>query len=1458
MKLKMTVLAGLLLAITWGLMTTQEQAETDQQQQQAANKPEVGVLSDDQIPPSFQPLPGGTEYGIALPGRMVQPPVSYQTLSPELQGQLTMEMDTTPKFRKGGFRYEKISPEELAQVDQPWPEEQPETKSLVSSISAGGQVTNSVNNGGFIFIPADPHGAAGPNQVVNVFNTTIEFYDTDGTNGSSRSLETFFAPVSPVNFTFDPKVLYDQYEDRFVVITLERQDTANGDPDDTSRVLVAVSATSDPNGAWFMHAFDSEVFISGADRWFDYPGFAVDEEVVYITGNMFGYGAGGYGGVRLWMIDKVGFYSGGAVSVIGPLDPYGGGGVATTTQPAHTYGTPPAGMGTYLMSYSRLAAGGNEFWQTVRVDNPLGAVSFTQQFLGVGNIEPNVGPLPSAPQSGSGLTLETNDPRALDAVWRDGQVFSTATIESNTELGETSASWWVFDGNGGAIALDDFGIIDGEDISAGTFTFFPSIAVNADGGIGVGYSASSPSIFPGSYFSVRSPGDAAGTMRASEAIRVGTDFYHRAFGGTNRWGDYTSVAVDPNDECFWVYNKHAVTNTGGATESGLYETAFGEFCNQDPNAVNDSITVNEGATTTLLDGGSGTVLNNDSDPDASDSLVAVLVSGPADASSFSLNANGTFSYSHNGDEAPTDSFTYNACDDGTPVKCNLATVNIGINGIDDDPTAVADADTVLENSSNNVIDVLDNDTDPDGGLLEVTAVTQPSNGSTTFTAANVSYTPDADYCNDGVTTDDFNYTINGGSSATVAVTVTCQANADPVAVDDNATTDEDVMVSVAVLTNDSDPDAGDTLSVTSCSGASNGTVVQNGNNCEFTPALNFNGSGGFNYAISDGNGGSDTASVTVTVDPVNDDPVAVDDAATTDEDVMVSVAVLTGDSDVDAGDTLSVTSCSGASNGSVVQNGNNCEFTPALNFNGTGGFNYAISDGNGGSDTASVTVTVDPVNDDPVAVDDAATTDEDVMVSVAVLTGDSDVDAGDTLSVTSCSGASNGSVVQNGNNCEYTPALNFNGTGGFTYAISDGNGGNDSASVTVTIDPVNDDPVAVDDAATTDEDVMVSVAVLTGDSDIDPGDTLSVTACSGASNGSVVRVGNNCEFTPALNFNGTGGFNYTISDGNGGSDSAAVTVTVDPVNDDPVAADDAAVTNEDTLVSVAVLTGDSDPDAGDTLSVTACTGASNGTVVRVGNNCEFTPALNFNGTGGFNYAISDGNGGNDSASVTVTVDPVNDDPVAVDDNANTTEDTMVSVAVLNGDSDPDLGDTLSVTSCSNASNGTVVQNGNNCEFTPAADFNGSGGFDYAISDGNGGSDSAAVAITVDAVNDEPSMVINDVVYLRLADLGSPPVQSLACQFDFGPNDEDADQAVRDMIVNIQSDPNGVLSSIDVDNNGDLVYVISGNAGAAEVTVALQDDGGVANGGDDTSVTYTFTVNVQDYVFRNDFETLNCP
>ncbi len=474
----------------------------------------------------------------------------------------------------------------------------PGAPALTSSFGSTDFDTN-VTHTGFGFIPPDPMGAAGPSHLVNVVNVTVRFHQKNGTLDFDSSLANFFSVLSPANFTFDPKVIYDQSAGRFLVVTLEKVDdgTCAADPDCTSRILVGVSDDSNPNGTWYMTAINSELSIENppssgtfSDHWADYPGFAVDEEAVYINANMFEFPASGgsFGGVRLWVIGKGigsgGFYDGMSVSV-SLLNPYAATpAFATTTQPAHIYGSPPSNVGTFLVSHSGLSDGTNEAVQVVRLDNPLTSPTFVQEIVNVGNItDDNTNPLPDAAQSGTSTLVEVNDRRALDAVWRNDSLWLTATILPNSgpDTGETTAYWWELDTSTlGSTAVADQGAIGGEDIATDTTTFFPSIAVNDSNGVAIGFSASAATIFAGSYYTTRTPWDTPGTNSGSATLRAGLDSYVRTFGGPrNRWGDYSGMVVDPSTDCFWVYNEHAIAGgspSGG--EDGRWGTAFGEVC----------------------------------------------------------------------------------------------------------------------------------------------------------------------------------------------------------------------------------------------------------------------------------------------------------------------------------------------------------------------------------------------------------------------------------------------------------------------------------------------------------------------------------------------------------------------------------------------------------------------------------------------------------------------------------------------------------------------------------------------------------------------------------------------------------------------------------------------------------------------------------------------------------------
>lgn len=188
-------------------------------------------------------------------------------------------------------------------------------------------------------------------------------------------------------------------------------------------------------------------------------------------------------------------------------------------------------------------------------------------------------------------------------------------------------------------------------------------------------------------------------------------------------------------------------------------------------------------------------------------------------------------------------------------------------------------------------------------------------------------------------------------------------NAFPNAVDDNVVTNEDTAANFNVINDPpgSDTDVnGDTLSVISNTNPSNGLVNVNANgDATYTPDPDYFGPDSFTYTISDGNGGTDTATVNITVVSVNDPPVAVDDVASTEEDTPVTVTVLSNDSDIE-GDMLTVVSTSLAMNGLVIINPDGTiTYTPNSDFfDGVDSFTYTISDGNGGEDTATVTITV--------------------------------------------------------------------------------------------------------------------------------------------------------------------------------------------------------------------------------------------------------------------------------------------------------------------------------------------------------------------------------------------------------------------------------------------------------------------------------------------------------------------
>jgi len=540
---------------------------------------------------------------------------------------------------------------------------------------------------------------------------------------------------------------------------------------------------------------------------------------------------------------------------------------------------------------------------------------------------------------------------------------------------------------------------------------------------------------------------------------------------------------------------------------------------------------------------------------------------------------------------------------------------------------------------------------------------------------------------------------------------------------------------------------GDSLSVSELS-ASNGSLVKNNNGTyTFTPAANFNGTVNLSYNVVDGQGGSTPATQFFTLAAVNDAPTGSATASlvagTEDTAYTISKAqLLAGFSDVDE-NALSITNFA-TSNGSFVENSDGSfTITPTANYNGSVTVNYKVSDGSLSVD-ASNSFNLAAVNDAPTGSATASlvagTEDTAYTISKAqLLAGFNDVD-GQALSITNFA-TNNGSFVENSDGSfTITAANNYNGSVTVNYKVSDGSLSVD-ASNSFNLAAVNDAATLTGPKATLaagTEDTVYTISqtdLLTGFSDVD-GDTLSVSNLT-ASNGSLVNNNNGTwSFTPAANYNGAVNLTYNVTDGKGGSTEATQSFSLAAVNDTPTATNESLTTAEDVplVISAATLLGnDADVDLGDSLSISAVTQPSKGGLVNNGNGTyTYTPNANYNGTDSFTYTISDRAGATSTATVNLTVNAVNDNPDAVSDIVTArqgTPKTILAAELLANDTDVE-GNTLSLTNVSNAQNGTVaLDNNGNVIFTANANAS-TASFEYTLSDGNGGTDSAIVTLLV--------------------------------------------------------------------------------------------------------------------------------
>jgi len=526
-------------------------------------------------------------------------------------------------------------------------------------------------------------------------------------------------------------------------------------------------------------------------------------------------------------------------------------------------------------------------------------------------------------------------------------------------------------------------------------------------------------------------------------------------------------------------------------------------------------------------------------------------------------------------------------------------------------------------------------------------------------------------------------------------------------------TDEDTKVEVSLAGADRD---GDALRFEVLAAPEHGALSGEAPDLTYTPDPDWSGADAFTHRAGDDLAWSAAATVEIAVAPVNDPPLAHAKSAGTDEDTAVAVTLTGSDPD---GDALSFHVETAPSHGALSGKAPELTYTPAADWHGEDAFTYRVSDGELASEPATVSVSVTPVEDAPWAKDASAATDEDTALVGQAQGGDADGGAV-TFSVASGPGHGELDLAADGS-FTYTPDADWSGEDAFGFEVSDGDQ-TAEASVTVTVAPVNDAPAADAKAAETDEDVAVAVTLSGTDAD---DDDLSYEVVSGPSHGSLSGTAPELTYTPADDWHGEDAFTYRASDGELASEPATVSVSVAPVEDAPWAKDASAATDEDTALEAQAAGGDAD---GDAVEFSVASGPAHGELeLAADGSFTYTPDADWSGEDAFGFEVSDGDQ-TAQATVTVTVAPVNDAPVAADGSYATVVDGALSDGVSASDVD---GDDLTYAVSAAPSHGVVdLSADGSFTYTPEASYVGDDAFSFTASDGEATSEAATASITV--------------------------------------------------------------------------------------------------------------------------------
>jgi hypothetical protein len=395
--------------------------------------------------------------------------------------------------------------------------------------------------------PPDCDIAVGPNHVVQVVNSSIAFFrKIDGGQTFQQDFVNFYKGVgTETDFLFDPKCFYDAVSKRFFVIALEEDDAKK-----VSKLLISVSDDADPNGNWFRYRIEAKGTFGSDEAWLDYPGFSCNKDAVLVTGNMFGFTSGAYGAVFI-VLPKQPLLNNGTVKASTFYD-----GSAFTAQPSRTSDAVLDRI--YTVSSSRSTTQ----MQIHAIMGLPNSPTVTSTTISIPSFVPPLdyvyGP--------DGIILDSLDPRTFTSAYRAGSLVAAHNVSVSfsdsriaTRWYEVSTKGWPTTGN--QPTLIQSGTLVG---GAGESLHMPAINVNKRGAISLLMSRTSPTVMADVMISSRVKSDPLGKMSVPK--KLGGSKAKAAY-GANRWGDYFSVNIDPNDDStFWGNGETFGSNGFWSTE----------------------------------------------------------------------------------------------------------------------------------------------------------------------------------------------------------------------------------------------------------------------------------------------------------------------------------------------------------------------------------------------------------------------------------------------------------------------------------------------------------------------------------------------------------------------------------------------------------------------------------------------------------------------------------------------------------------------------------------------------------------------------------------------------------------------------------------------------------------------------------------------------------------------------